>query len=150
MEIRETRYRHTRELVAAYGGISAFAELLGKQQSQVSQFAGENPNKGIGNKIAREIEAACRLPPGYLDMPKPEWIGKTPVDGELSVSKSMLSSPTKSRLIDLLNRLESEGKLTDELASALYCVIEPHLTKGSGQGQLIRERLNRAGILPRK
>ncbi|WP_239959213.1 LexA family protein [Pseudomonas syringae] len=45
------------------------AELLGKAPAQVSAFGGKNPTKGIGDQIAREIEAALGLHNGYLDMP---------------------------------------------------------------------------------
>ncbi|WP_235662538.1 MULTISPECIES: LexA family protein [Pseudomonas syringae group] len=45
------------------------AELLDKAPAQVSAFGGKNPTKGIGDQIAREIEAALGLHNGYLDMP---------------------------------------------------------------------------------
>lgn len=67
MNVREARYINTRRLIAKYGGVSAFAEKIGKSQSQASQIAGENPIKGIGNKIAAEIEAAYGLCHGWLD-----------------------------------------------------------------------------------
>lgn len=76
MDSKSIRYKNTRELVHLAGGVSAFAEKLGKQQSQVSSFAGENPVKGIGPKIARQIEAAFGKPTGWLDTPHQEiWEG---------------------------------------------------------------------------
>lgn len=47
--------------------ITAAAELLGKQQGQVSHFGGKKPTKIIGDQIASEIEDAFQLPAGYLD-----------------------------------------------------------------------------------
>lgn len=47
--------------------ITAAAELLGKQQGQVSHFGGKKPTKIIGDQIATEIEGAFGLPAGYLD-----------------------------------------------------------------------------------
>jgi phage repressor protein C with HTH and peptisase S24 domain len=67
MNIKEIRYLNARALVDRAGGVSAFAERIGKGQSQVSQFAGENPIKGIGDKIAGQIEEAFGLPRGYMD-----------------------------------------------------------------------------------
>ena len=72
MDSRKIRYLNARALVAKAGGITAFADAIGKQQPQASSFAGENPIKGIGPKIARQIEVAFEKPPGWLDLPHPE------------------------------------------------------------------------------
>ena len=70
MDSKTIRYKNARMLVRECGGISAFADKLGKQQSQVSAIAGENPIKGIGPKIARQIESAFRKPEGWMDVPQ--------------------------------------------------------------------------------
>jgi SOS-response transcriptional repressor LexA len=67
MNVREARYANTRTLIERCGGVTVFADKIGKSQSQASQIAGENPIKGIGNKIAAEIEAAFGLERGWLD-----------------------------------------------------------------------------------
>lgn len=72
MDISEIRYANTRLLVKQIGSITGFAERLGKSQGQVSHFAGENPIKNIGNKIAREIEEAFDLERGWLDVQQTE------------------------------------------------------------------------------
>ncbi|MEQ1324896.1 LexA family protein [Acinetobacter soli] len=72
MDSKSIRYKNTRLLVDQVGGVSSFAEKIGKGQSQASQFAGTNPIKGIGNKVAREIEIAFDKPHGWLDLPHPE------------------------------------------------------------------------------
>lgn len=69
MDSKSIRYQNTRLLVDSVGGVSNFAEKIGKGQSQTSQFAGTNPIKGIGNKVAREIEEAFEKPHGWLDVP---------------------------------------------------------------------------------
>lgn len=68
MDSKTIRYQNTRYLVNQIGGVSNFAEKIGKSQSQASQFAGTNPIKGIGNKVAREIEDAFEKPHGWLDI----------------------------------------------------------------------------------
>ncbi|MDV7526345.1 S24 family peptidase [Acinetobacter baumannii] len=67
MDSKSIRYLNTRILVEEVGGVSNFAEKINKGQSQTSQFAGTNPIKGIGNKVAREIEEAFNKPHGWLD-----------------------------------------------------------------------------------
>lgn len=69
MDSKTIRYNNTRFLVEQVGGVSNFAEKLNKGQSQTSQFAGSSPIKGIGNKVAREIENAFNKPHGWLDLP---------------------------------------------------------------------------------
>lgn len=68
MDSKSIRYQNTRMLVELIGGVTNFAEKIGKGQSQTSQFAGTNPIKGIGNKVAREIEDAFDKPHGWLDI----------------------------------------------------------------------------------
>lgn len=67
MDSKSIRYANTRILVDQVGGITNFALKIKKSQSQTSQFAGENPIKGIGNKVAREIESVFGKPHGWLD-----------------------------------------------------------------------------------
>ncbi|ELA8881912.1 S24 family peptidase [Acinetobacter baumannii] len=67
MDSKSIRYLNTRVLVEEVGGVTNFAEKINKGQSQTSQFAGTNPIKGIGNKVAREIEEAFNKPHGWLD-----------------------------------------------------------------------------------
>lgn len=77
MDSKSIRYRNTRLLVEQMGGVSNFANKINKGQSQTSQFAGNTPIKGIGNKVAREIELAFNKPHGWLDLPHDEQIYKT-------------------------------------------------------------------------
>lgn len=72
MDSKTIRYNNVRSLVDSVGGVSNFASRLDKGQSQVSQFAGTNPIKGIGNKVARQIEEAFGKPHGWLDIPHSE------------------------------------------------------------------------------
>jgi SOS-response transcriptional repressor LexA len=70
MKISDTRLQNFRRVLAERNmRLTEIADLLGKAPAQVSAFGGKNPTKGIGNKIAREIEKALGLHDGYLDMP---------------------------------------------------------------------------------
>lgn len=72
MDSKTIRYKNTRILVEQVGGVSNFALKINKGQSQTSQFAGSSPIKGIGNKVAREIEEAFGKQHGWLDIPHNE------------------------------------------------------------------------------
>lgn len=100
MDSKSIRYRNTRLLVDQAGGVSNFAEKIGKGQSQVSQFAGTNPIKGIGNKVAREIEEAFGKSHGWLDIPHEEEIEKL----ESNVSAPF---PIVGRLIPVISWVQA-------------------------------------------
>lgn len=66
--VKETRLANARLLQQSLkGGQDEMCAKIGKSQSQVSSFMGANPTKGIGNKIAREIEIAFDLEEGWMD-----------------------------------------------------------------------------------
>jgi len=67
MEIKDLRRANARHLALKVGGISAFAEKINKQQSQISHVIGEKPIKGIGDSIARQINEAFKMGRGWLD-----------------------------------------------------------------------------------
>lgn len=100
MDSKSIRYTNTRLLVDQIGGVSNFAEKIGKGQSQASQFAGTNPIKGIGNKVAREIEEAFGKSHGWLDIPHEEEIEKL----ESNVSAPF---PIAGRLIPVISWVQA-------------------------------------------
>lgn len=113
MDNKTIRYKNTRYLVDLTGGVSSFAEKLGKGQSQTSQFAGSTPIKGIGNKIAREIEAAFKKEHGWLDVAHPELWGEPVVDDQ--GDREGLIAPDDMQLLELIERLRrmsADNKLT--------------------------------------
>ncbi|HGE6138844.1 TPA: S24 family peptidase [Vibrio cholerae] len=64
----ENRIDNARYLARTVGGISAFAEKIEREPTQVSRFMGSNPTKGIGTKMARHIEDVFGMPNGWLDI----------------------------------------------------------------------------------
>ncbi len=68
MNSSKIRYQNTQALIRECGSITLFANKLGKAETQVSSFAGANPRKGIGNKIARQIEECFGKSEGWLDV----------------------------------------------------------------------------------
>lgn len=45
-----------------------FAELVDTSPATLSQLMGDNPNRNIGDKMARKIEVALNLPYGWMDI----------------------------------------------------------------------------------
>lgn len=70
--IKGYRLWNFRQLVKSVGGNKQAANRLDKFPSYITQIAGPNPERDIGDKIAAEIEAAFNLPPGSLDNPPPK------------------------------------------------------------------------------
>lgn len=122
MDSKSIRYQNTRILVDSVGGISNFAEKIGKGQSQTSQFAGTNPIKGIGNKVAREIEEAFEKNHGWLDVLHQEKSELLPFNN-LYESLSTRDNEELEELIRVLYDLESKDKLSIDLIKALKTFV---------------------------
>jgi hypothetical protein len=72
MDAKTSRTAHIRLLVEESGGPAEFARRYGGQnwaQAQVSQWISPTNPKGIGHKLAREIEQRLGLSPGSMDRP---------------------------------------------------------------------------------
>lgn len=72
MDAPSYRTHHMRRLVAQAGGPAGWIRKHAGtrwQQAQVSQWISESNPKGIGHKLARDLEVAMGLPHGYLDLP---------------------------------------------------------------------------------
>ncbi|AOY00119.1 S24 family peptidase [Jeongeupia sp. USM3] len=71
MEIAEIRRRNLRQLIRSrFDGTAAnLAQLIGRQPGYVSRLLTENEDhrRNLGEKLARDIEAQCGLPTGWLD-----------------------------------------------------------------------------------
>lgn len=121
MDSKTIRYNNTRILVEQVGGVSNFANKINKGQSQTSQFAGTAPIKGIGNKVAREIEEAFGKPHGWLDVSHEER--EVLSSNNFKDSFSNTHEEEYLSLIRTLNSLESNGKLTSDLIKALKIIV---------------------------
>ena len=111
MDSKSIRYQNTRLLVEQVGGVSSFADKIGKGQSQTSQFAGTNPIKGIGNKVAREIEEAFDKPHGWLDLPHEETLDSK----DLNVSEPI---PLIGKLVPVISWVQAGSWTTVEAVPA--------------------------------
>lgn len=145
---RQIRYENARGLIVK-DGPAAFAEKVtratGKTMTpqQVNAWGGPRPRKGIGDDIARRIEAAYEREEGWLDH---EWVaeGKTRnID-----QKVPLSDEAKS-LISCVERLDGLGELARKTfiyhtGLLLLSSAAAELQTGSVRSQMLEE-LERLG-----
>lgn len=74
MDANAARTVNLRAVVAAKGGPAEFSRRYGGERwspPQVSQWISESAPKGIGRKLARELEERLGYPVGWLDVPHP-------------------------------------------------------------------------------
>ncbi len=68
--MRDTRRNNLAALVTQTGGQAALAARLGRDRNQVYQWqlpVESKASRGIGDRVAREIERLLGLPPGWMD-----------------------------------------------------------------------------------
>lgn len=147
MDSRTIRYKNVRYLVDFIGGVTNFADKINKSQSQASQFSGSNPIKGIGNKVAREIESAFGKDHGWLDAAHPElWEDFNIPDKQLQNQNEQIQAQWQSQCQTQLNNPElyvlansfdktlkriddliSEKKLTSEQLDVIHHVLSSNI-----------------------
>lgn len=90
-EVYRTRLENVRRLMAQWGGPTSLSRKLGhKNGAQMSQCAGPNPTRAIGENFARSIEAKLELPRGWLDQQhEPSPSGAVRIDDELLMRASL-------------------------------------------------------------
>jgi hypothetical protein len=96
------RLENTRRLILKVGGPAKFAEIFGKDVSQVSQFAGRNPTRNIGDDLARQIEEKFGLAHGELDRPPP----RSAIVEEVAAELEKRDPTTQQNVLDLVRRIQ--------------------------------------------
>lgn len=70
MDTNSIRRDNLRALAARYHTQAEFAAACGTAPSVISLIVSPNPKRNLGHQLARKIEAAQGLPPGWLDTPR--------------------------------------------------------------------------------
>lgn len=83
--IHEIRRQNCHLLIQHAGSMAGFAHQIERSQTQVSRFAGINPTRNVGEKLARHIERCFCLSNFWLDVDRSFF--------EMSMPKS--SEPSK-------------------------------------------------------
>ena len=65
--LRKTRRENLRSLAGIAGSWSELARQCAQSPSFLIQLAGPNPRRDVGEVLARGLEEALHLPPGWLD-----------------------------------------------------------------------------------
>jgi len=92
-DIQQNRLWNFRQIVNSVGGTNEAARIMGKKNSYITQIAGPNPSRSIGNRMVATIEKSFALDPGALDLAPPiEARGEDKHMAELS---SVLANASK-------------------------------------------------------
>lgn len=70
--IKQIRINNLKSLVTEFGSVAAVARKTGKQDSQLNQIlngvkSSTGTPRGIGGKLARDLEKGCGKPEGWMD-----------------------------------------------------------------------------------
>ena len=71
---QEHRLANFRQIIKSVGGTNEAARIMDKKNSYITQIAGPNPKRSIGDQMAATIEQSFKLSPGALDMPPPDEV----------------------------------------------------------------------------
>ena len=86
MDIHEIRRRNLRKLANGYKNRAEFARAIGRSDQQAWALVGEKTTKGIGGRIARDIEEKLGLERGALD----QLEGSAAPEAEAGVDEKLL------------------------------------------------------------
>ena len=118
MDASTQRTINMRARVAEAGGPAEWARQFGGtrwQQPQVSQWISETNPKGIGHRLARDLEAAMGVPAGTLDRPSAD---------SHSVGLDVPTLRSAIRLLQLVSEIRGSGSVPDIDAEALATAYE--------------------------
>ncbi|SDF69170.1 Peptidase S24-like [Onishia taeanensis] len=117
MDIHSTRYRILQATMAdRHLNLRGLANAIDRSESQVSSFAGANPSKNIGERMARHIEASLKLPPHYLDDPRHLSDNRAPFDHPPEQENASVLGDIQ-HLLPVVG-MTTAGKLIDNIADA--------------------------------
>lgn len=119
MDANAARTQNMRIHVANAGGPAEWARKFGGtrwQQPQVSQWISETAPKGIGRKLARDLETAMGIEPGSLD--RQVGAASHAVGLDVSTLRSAI------RLLQLVAEIRRTPKIPDIDANALAVAYE--------------------------
>lgn len=123
MDASSARSARIRQLVAEAGGPAEFARRYGGAnwtQAQVSQWISITKPKGIGHKLAREIESRVGLPAGWMD--HADGITAFPSSQSVSEQRAMIAAVV--RLTDYLNDMAVEPIPPERRMAVIEAAIE--------------------------
>ena len=127
MDASTARTENMRRLVNQAGGPAEWARQYGGSrwaQPQVSQWISEGSPKGIGGRLARDLESAMGLAHGELDRP--------PVAASQSVGIDVATLRSAHRLLQLVAEIRGEPPVPDINVIALAVAYETVRAEAAG------------------
>lgn len=116
MDIQEIRRHNSRLLASRFKTLTDFAEALDRAPTYVSRFLGKNPTRGIGGKIAREIETVFGKPHGWLDIYHESLDDTAPPAGTQNIA--LANELAKAKSIPVVSWVQA-GTFCDSAGAAL-------------------------------
>lgn len=98
MDIKTIRRNNLERLIEEAGGQKQLAEIIGKSPAQISQLI--NQVRHIGHKVARDIEAALKLPANWMDADHPTVAREDSAPYDLMLEAETAEAMDKFRLLD--------------------------------------------------
>jgi transcriptional regulator with XRE-family HTH domain len=125
MTASEFRHAHLVLMIEKSGTAQAFAERVGLAPSYISQLVNNKTpgGRGIGDKLARKIEAKLGMPKGAMDLPP---AGSSDVQ-LIAILSSLPEDKVVKAMSDLLPQLSPEGlrQLSAAFLSQLTAPAKP-------------------------
>lgn len=129
MTIKNTRIANLNLLAEEFGSLRAVAEASGKSEGYLS-LVRTDPKRGIGHKVARDLEVGCKKPKGWMDVDHDESKRSrdlTETDVSLLYRSMMIveaeipNASLENKLVTIINLFCSEAsKLTpQQIANAI-------------------------------
>lgn len=117
MDIHALRYQILRSVMQdRHMNLRQLAAEIDRSESQTSSFAGANPSKNIGEKMARHIEKSLRLPQNYLDDTRNLTRKDQQASYEVEAENASIIGTTQ-RMLPVVGQA-SAGKLMDNFQEA--------------------------------
>lgn len=101
MDVKALRHRNLERLVAEFGSLQAVANLVGTSYDTLWQIQSgtklpSGKARGVGDEMARRLEAACSKPLGWMDWDhdSPQGLSRTAI----AIAKIYDSLPPEEQL----------------------------------------------------
>lgn len=108
--IYQNRIRNLREVMRALNGPNATAEKIGRHVSQLTDIAGPNPKRNIGDKLAGDLERELGLTPGALDQEPPvEVFNHDDLIAKTAAAMTLLSPDEKELVLYLAESISARS-----------------------------------------
>lgn len=130
MDTNSIRRENLRALAARYDTQAEFAAACGTAPSVISLIVSPNPKRNLGHQLARKIEAAQKLPMGWLDSVHAKESGET-VD-LTSLPAALAQKINSYRAVVEIERFDIAGSMGPGTEPPEMNMIVEHMSLDAG------------------